>query len=245
MTSEHKPDQAVAGTHDKHGTATHKKDGAGAHNTGTASHGAMGDVKRYAKAFWHFLWHEDSVASWVANVIVAFVLIKFIVYPVLGLVLGTQYPIVAVVSESMEHQGTFDDWWESDCRVADGMIPQSTLYGKYRIDRDTFRTFPMRNGFNKGDLMLLVSADGAKTGDVLVFAAPGFNDPIIHRIVERRENGDKASFDTKGDHNCGQSAFERGIGEERVFGKAALRIPLLGWIKIGFVKLVGYVIGGR
>lgn len=205
----------------------------------------LGKVKRYAQRFWHFLWHEDSVASWIANVIVAFVLIKFIVYPVLGLVLGTQFPIVAVVSESMEHQGTFDDWWESDCRMADGTIPQSALYGKYSIDHDTFRTFPMKNGFNKGDLMLLVSAKNAKTGDVLVFAAPGFADPIIHRVVEQRENGDKTFFDTKGDHNCGQSAFERGIGQERVFGKAALRIPLLGWIKIGFVNLIGYVIGGR
>ena len=58
------------------------------------------------KKIWHFIWEEDSFASWTVNVIIAFILIKFIIYPVLGLVLATSHPIVAVVSESMEHHTT-------------------------------------------------------------------------------------------------------------------------------------------
>ena len=62
---------------------------------------------------WHFLWYEDSVASWLVNIVLAFVLIKFVLYPGLGLILGTQFPVVAVVSSSMEHHpSSFDGWWD-------------------------------------------------------------------------------------------------------------------------------------
>ena len=50
----------------------------------------------YGKVWW-FLWEDDSVWSWLANIVLAFVLIKFIVYPGLGLALQTSHPIVAVV----------------------------------------------------------------------------------------------------------------------------------------------------
>ena len=60
-------------------------------------------LKQHGKKAWNFFWNEDSVSSWIANIIVAFIVIRFIVYPVLGAALGTSFPIVAVVSESMEH----------------------------------------------------------------------------------------------------------------------------------------------
>ena len=58
------------------------------------------------KKIWNFIWHEDSVLSWVVSIALAFLLVKFIIYPLIGLVLGTGYPIVAVVSESMEHKAS-------------------------------------------------------------------------------------------------------------------------------------------
>ena len=61
------------------------------------------DWKALTKKTWDFFWKDDSVWSWVVNIVVAFLVIRFLLYPVLGLVLGTSYPIVAVVSESMEH----------------------------------------------------------------------------------------------------------------------------------------------
>ena len=66
------------------------------------------------KKVWHFIWEEDSVASWVVNIILAFVLIKFIVYPGLGFALGTTHPVVAVVSPSMEHNGVGFDIKHAD-----------------------------------------------------------------------------------------------------------------------------------
>ncbi|MBW2993462.1 hypothetical protein KY317_02720, partial [Candidatus Woesearchaeota archaeon] len=52
---------------------------------------------------WDFIWNSNSVWSWIVNIILAFVIIKFLLYPGLGLVTGTSHPIVAVVSNSMEH----------------------------------------------------------------------------------------------------------------------------------------------
>ena len=62
----------------------------------------MGGYKKKLKRLWHFIWEDNSVWSWIANIVLAFILIKFIVYPSLGFVLGTTHPVVAVVSESME-----------------------------------------------------------------------------------------------------------------------------------------------
>ena len=66
-------------------------------------------LKKLWKKTWYFIWDDDSIYSWLVNVVLAFVLIKFIVYPVLGLLLQTNYPIVAVVSSSMEHDEDFED----------------------------------------------------------------------------------------------------------------------------------------
>ena len=61
-------------------------------------------LKKNLKKTWHFIWEDDSIWSWLVNIILAFVLIKFIVYPSLGFLLNTTHPIVAVVSGSMEHK---------------------------------------------------------------------------------------------------------------------------------------------
>ena len=60
-------------------------------------------IHHHRKRCWHFFWHSDSGWSWLANIVVAFVVIRVIGYPLLGVLLGTPFPIVAVVSESMEH----------------------------------------------------------------------------------------------------------------------------------------------
>jgi hypothetical protein len=188
------------------------------------------EAKRRLKQVWRFIWYDDSLASWIVNVM-------------LGWALGTSFPIVAVVSSSMEHPGDFNDWWGSQCSLANGNpVTQEALYARYGIDKAGFGQYGFTNGFDRGDLMVLQSAQDTEIGDVLVFSAPGFSDPIIHRIVAKRiDTQGRTVFETKGDHNCGQGPYEQSITPERVFGKAVLRVPWLGWIKIGFVNLVMYV----
>ncbi|MBW2964991.1 signal peptidase I [Candidatus Woesearchaeota archaeon] len=199
-------------------------------------------AKRTWKKVWYFIWEDDSWASWFVNVLLAFIIIKFVVYPVLGLVLSTSHPIVAVVSSSMEHDGSFDDWWQASAVCDAGSCTQGGYYAQINVSKDEFRTFRFRNGFNTGDIMLLYGTDPDKIdiGDVIVFAADR-PDPIIHRVIKIVDNGNGRVFTTKGDHNGGSYYFEAYIPEESYIGKAAVRIPYLGYIKIGFVKLLGWV----
>jgi signal peptidase I len=195
----------------------------------------------WAKLWW-FLWEDNSVWSWIANILIAFVLIKFVIYPGLGFLLGTGYPIVAVVSSSMEHDGSFADWWDREQCCADAgcskRIPQSELYARYGITPDDFKRYPFAHGFNKGDVMILRSPKELAIGEILVFWADTRAEPIIHRVVRVRGLPDGQVYSTKGDHNCGSAAFEQSIAPDRMIGKAVIRIPFLGWIKIGFVELL-------
>jgi signal peptidase I len=192
------------------------------------------------KRIWRFLWHEDSIASWIVNIILAFIIIKFIVYPALGFALGTSYPIVAVVSGSMEHSynrapdgayalcgqtrndwewTTFEEYWNT-C---------GNWYEERNVSKEEFREFDFRNGFNKGDIIILTGRGNIDVGDVIVFwnTRP---DPIIHRVVEI--NG---GYRTKGDHNSRDDGV---TANEKVIGKATIRVPFLGWIKIAFVEFI-------
>jgi len=203
--------------------------------------------KELLKRIWYFLWEEDSIWSWIANVVLAFVIIKFLLYPGLGFVLGTPAPIVAVVSGSMEHEGNFEQFWTDPlccnglCTKAD---PQGKYYERINITRADFQDFDFVNGFNKGDIMILYSPKNAELGDVIVYLVPQRPDPIIHRVVKIGEENGKKLFWTKGDHNCDVGDFENHIPERNVIGKAVWRVPLLGWVKILAVELWHLIVGG-
>lgn len=204
----------------------------------------------FFKKIWHFLWYEDSVASWVVSILLSFILIKFIIYPGMGLILGTQFPVVAVVSESMEHNEPYDAWWTK----------HEDLYLRYDITKEEFREFPMKSGFNRGDLIVLfgVKPENVEVGDIIVFWG-GKAYPIIHRVVATHQQPNRIPyFETKGDNNLGQIIEPPRLDETNipaytpcndesdgqcdiVIGRAVLRIPLLGWVKIGFVNLLNTI----
>lgn len=204
-------------------------------------------IKTVSKKVWHFLWHSDSTWSWLANIVIAFLLIKFILYPFLGFIFGTSYPIVAVISESMEHgtanpllcgknlddfKESFDNYWQV-C---------GDWYEDNGISSEQFKKFPFPNGFNKGDIVIVwgTKPKNLEIGDTLIFQG-GKPQPIIHRIVKKWDEGGTYYFQTKGDHNKDSitgPVGETKIGEERILGKGLLRIPYLGWIKLVFVQAV-------
>lgn len=180
-------------------------------------------LKQTWKKIWYFIWEDDSIWSWIVNIILAIILIKFIVYPGLGFILGTSHPIVAVVSGSMEHDGSFDDWWQT----------QQDWYFNNAITKEQFQDSRFKNGFNRGDIMILYRAGNLKIGDTIVFQTSR-PEPIIHRVVKINED----SYQTKGDHNFDSAMDERNIKSSQIIGKAVFRIPYLGYIKILFVELL-------
>ena len=142
--------------------------------------------------------------------------------------LQTDYPVVAVVSSSMEHDN-----------------PEATFYPFMKekgFDAEKIKTLPFPSGMRKGDVAIIrgVSFEKLRAGDVIVYTAPG-KEPIIHRVVEVQENG----LITKGDNNAAIDQAEGGIAPvikpEYVRGKAIVRAPMLGYVKLTYLKITGKI----
>ncbi len=177
---------------------------------------------------WHFLWHEDGWLSFMADAVLVVLIGKFILLPVLGAMMGTAYPLVAVVSSSMDHQDLeLDKWWDKN----------GNWYEQNSITKEEFKQFYRVNGFKKGDALVIKgrSVSELEVGDIIVYSVGSRPEPIIHRIVDISEDGD---FVTKGDANSGQLLFEHNVKAYQIEGEAVFWVPYIGWPKTIFVKTV-------
>lgn len=91
--------------------------------------------------------------------------------------------------------------------------------------------------FSRGDMLILqgLPGDEIRIDDIVVFIPPEKNIPIVHRIIGINEDG---TFQTKGDANPKQLAFEKRIEYAQIQGRHILTIPFLGWVKIGVTDYV-------
>ena len=64
------------------------------------------DVKKY----WHWVWHSDSIWSWLVALVIIFVAVKFIFFPTLSLIFGNELPLAGVESSSMDHHIVLDNY---------------------------------------------------------------------------------------------------------------------------------------
>ncbi len=175
------------------------------------------------KEIWKFMWESDSALSWIFDLIIAFIFIQLILFPALGILFSSSLPMVIVESGSMVHDENFDQFWQK----------QGYFYEPLGITKEIFSLWSFKNGFDKGDIMILHGEKEYYPGDVIVFNVKERNTPIIHRIIEKK--GD--IYSTKGDHNPSQFSFEIGVNQDQIIGKAVGRIPKLGWFKLSFVAL--------
>jgi len=184
----------------------------------------MEKVVEYLKKFWDFL-QDDSWASFVVVLFLAFIIIKFVFFPGLSLLTGTSLPLVIVESCSMyHHEAGFDKTFGS------------SVYGSFGISLEDTGNWIFQNGFAKGDVIFVVGVDEPEVGDVIIFEG-GAQYPLIHRVVDA---GD--SYSTKGDNymtNSKQLSSEKDISKEQIIGKALFKVPFVGWAKLIFYE------GGR
>ena len=210
------------------------------------------------KKFWNWVWKSDSLWSWIVALVLIYVFIRLIFFPTISLIMGTQLPLAGVESSSMDHQIVkddfgklnlcgniysreenkhinFDDYWKTCGGWYDGR----------NITKEIFSGFSLKNGFRKGDIIVVWGRFAPKVGDIVIFKpnpesrAPR---PIIHRIAYIGDG----IIQTKGDHNEGQlissnnahNTDETLIKPDQLIGKAILKIPYLGWVKIWFVELI-------
>src|SRR3989344_5769970 len=172
----------------------------------------------YIKKFWKFL-KEDTWQSWIVSLILAFVLIKFVLFPFLSFIFATPLPLVVVESCSMYHQDNFESWWDRN----------GVWYEQHGIDKGEFMNSKFKNGLNKGDIVLVSGRGSYEKGDILIFNSQ-YRYPLIHRIVR------VDPYDTKGDNNFAQLQGELDIQTDQFVGKAIGRVPGLGWIKLIFFE---------
>lgn len=192
--------------------------------------------KKFWKRFWFIVWKDDSLRGWIVSLIFIFVIIKFIFFPLMSLVTGTNLPLAIVESCSMYHDkdifGSYSDWFER----------HKEKYGYFGISEDEFSEFKMRKGFNKGDILFITGVKPEKidVGDIIIFNGNQRN-PVIHRVIEIREDSSTGEFvfSTIGDNNNGQLSAEKNISEDQIVGRASLRIvPFIGWGKLVFYERI-------
>ena len=188
------------------------------------------------KKFWRWLWHSDSLLSWIVSLALAFIVVKFLFFPLLSFALATPLPLVVVESSSMEHPGSFVGnvigsennfqlWWSE----------KGDWYENRDLTKQEADSWPLKTGFDKGDIMIIYGRDKQpEVGDVIVFNA-NTQHPIIHRIISI--DSGTGIIETKGDNNAAQLSVEQGIPENAIVGKAVARIPKLGWLKLVFVEI--------
>jgi len=185
----------------------------------------MSFKKNYKKVY-NFIFNDDSVWSWIVNILLAFVIVKFLIYPGLGLVLGTDYPMVAVISGSMEHNGlNFDQWWDEN----------GQWYIDHGISRVDFEDYIIHNGFNKGDVIILRGKQDYSLGDIVVYQSSFASYPVIHRVTYI--NDSENTLIVKGDNNDSPDPYD--VDYDLIEGVAAFKIPYIGWVKILFTELTG------
>jgi signal peptidase I len=193
----------------------------------------MAKIKNLLKQLWFLVWKDESWKGWVVSLLFIFIIVKFIFFPLLNFVTGTSLPLVVVESCSMYHQGNlfadFNQWWQAN----------EEKYEQFSIARDEFQKYAMKNGFNKGDIILSVRAnpERLKQGDIIIFNAQQQH-PIIHRIVEANQANSGIIFATFGDNNQGQLPIEKEIEDEQIIGRAILKIPYIGWVKLFPVSVI-------
>ncbi len=142
----------------------------------------------------------------------------------LGLVLGTDLPVVAVVSDSMTHD------------VTTPLRHYEYLQDKYGYTKEEVDSWPITGGFLKGDALVVVGTETEelKTGDVIVYDIEGQSTPIVHRIIEIEDG----KITTKGDHNPSHDPWS----PSNIHGKAVTVIPFLGWPKLLLTTTLGGVL---
>lgn len=192
-------------------------------------------IKDLLDKFWFLVWKDDSFKGWIISIIFIFVVIKFIFFPSLSFVTGTQLPLAIVESCSMYHEGNlfsdYDEWWPA----------QETKYMPFLINKATFQEFPFVKGFNKGDILFIIgtSPEKIERGDVIIFNSGVKSTPIIHRVVNIKKVEGDYVFSTIGDNNPSQISFETNIRETQIVGKAVFKLaPYLGWGKLVFYEIV-------
>ncbi|MCK4309998.1 MAG: signal peptidase I [Methanomicrobia archaeon] len=184
------------------------------------------------------IWKRENI-NWrrevkeYAEAIIVALVIYFAFKYILVFALGANPPFAVVVSGSMHHSEDFDSWWPSNYKG----------YEVYKIDEEIFSNFSLKNGFSRGDIVIIKKEENIKVGDVIVFNTPSLSVPVVHRVVRIKED-DQKYYLTKGDNNGFADTYywgKEGTPEDKVIGKVVMVIPKIGYPSIWLKQLLGMI----
>jgi signal peptidase I len=193
------------------------------------------------KEFWKFL-NKDSWQSTLAFISIFLIFVMFIFSPLIGMLTGfsysesvikpsfkTSFPFISLSSGSM-NLVIVESCSMYHRESLEGIL-ENELYSNLNIDIEDTKSWDLRKGFNKGDIIFSIAAKNLEVGDVIIFDSGqrSVRYPIIHRIIKIDE-----TLTTKGDNNYGLLEYEKEIPRDSVFAKSIIRIPYVGWIKLIF-----------
>lgn len=212
------------------------------------------------KSFFKYVLRGEDLISHVLFFGILFVFFKFILLPLIGILLQTSYPLTAIVSESMEQRLSNDFICGNRISINNNELSFWDICGSFyennfNISRDEFDSFSFSNGMNRGDVIIVYgrSPENIQVGDVILFKGQDkiqLSDgtwessfylnygPIIHRVVEINFENETYFFTTKGDNNPQIMPKEIQIPQDDVIGTAIVRIPYLGLLNYYFYRFV-------
>ena len=193
----------------------------------------MSSSKKGVTGILQAIWSGDTWWAFFVHIGLALLLIRFVLYPLLGVIFATGFPIVAVVSGSMEHayvpfsslpapegQMIYQYCDKVNLRSSPFFIRKEFTdfsvfwqncgdwYEQKNITAERFSKFAFLHGFNTGDIMILygTKSDRIEVGDVnsrMTLALIDFPTQRSHRVSEL---GSQKQFVTSTIH------FLHGIG---------------------------------
>ncbi len=173
-------------------------------------------------------WYS-SLASPIFYIVLG-VFMAFAVKQGLSYALSSDMPVVAVLSQSMQHDDASHTHY--------GWLEDTYGYSEEYID-----SWPVPTGFLVGDMPVIEGSGVYKVGDVIVYSIScddypmySCDIPIIHRIIKINDDG---TYQTKGDNNLHQLPYEFSVPEGQIHGKVVTVIPKVGYFKVTMTNLFG------
>lgn len=204
---------------------------------------------------------NESVILKEGYFIVLALILAFGILQFSGTVLGTDRPVVSVVSCSMYPEydrgdvlgvkgSDFEDLQEDDV-----IVFQVPFHAELEINDERFNVSGETSNTPLGTVkvisvqnnqaLLEVDGDRLQVQDggsytvsgqqMIVRDISGMQTPIVHRIISKDEN----SVATKGDNNPEQLEFEKDIRPENIHGRVFFRIPKIGMVKLAPMDFMG------
>ena len=193
------------------------------------------------RQFWEFM-NQDNWKGTITFVAFFLILIMYVIAPIIGMATGFSYgesiikfglsdsfPFLRVTSNSMNFVIVESCSMHHNEPLQE--IVRDRIYRNQGITPEDIKSWSLRRGFTKGDIIFSIAPRNLEVGDVIIFDSERaeVRHPIIHRIISI-----DGTITTKGDNNDGLLEYEREIRQDQVMAKSVLRIPYLGWIKLAF-----------